>query len=131
VTSTDVEPASAAIASGSGIEVRGSRYGRGVFATRRFAKGRAVEVCPTLPLPDGDVSGLLSDYVFKSLAEGEVLLILGYGMLYNHSTEPNLEYVQESADTMTFVALKAIRPGDELFIDYGEEWWDTRSLAPD
>jgi hypothetical protein len=74
---------------------------------------------------------LLSDYVFKSLAEGEVLLILGYGMLYNHSTEPNLEYVQESADTMTFVALKAIRPGDELFIDYGEEWWDTRSLAPD
>ncbi len=120
-----------ALAVGAGLEVREGRYGRGVFATRRFARGKAVEVCPTLPLPDAEVSGLLSDYVFKSLSEGEVLLILGFGMLYNHSAEPNLEYVQESPETMTFVALKPIARGDELFIDYGEEWWETRELEPD
>ena len=127
-TTADVD---GVITAGAGIEVREGRYGRGVFATRRFAKGGSVEVCPTLSLPDADVTGRLSDYVFKSLDEGEVLLILGFGMLYNHSARPNLEYVQETPDTMTFVALRAIRPGDELFIDYGEEWWDTRALEPD
>jgi SET domain-containing protein len=53
-------------------------------------------------------------------------------MLYNHSSEPNVEYVQgEEPDTITFVATQPIEPGDELTIDYGEEWWETRDLEPD
>jgi hypothetical protein len=102
-----------------------------VFATRRFAAGDPVEVCPTLALPDADVGGLLGDYVFKSGEEDEVLLLLGFGMLYNHSAEPNLEYVEEEPGTITFLATRAVVPGDELTIDYGGEWWETRGLEPD
>ena len=114
-----------------GVKVGRGRHGRGVFATRRFAEGDAVEVCPTLQVADSDVSGLLGDYVFGSLDDGEVVLLLGFGMLYNHSASPNLEYFQDEPDAITFVATRAIKRGEELTIDYGAEWWDQRGIEPD
>lgn len=114
----------------AGLAVRRGRHGRGVFATRRFAKGDVVEACPTVQVPDSDVTGRLRDYVFTSVEEGDVVLALGYGMLYNHSAEPNLEYDQEDPSEITFFALRPVHPGDELTIDYGEDWWETRGEAP-
>jgi hypothetical protein len=116
---------------GSGLTVGHGRHGRGVFATRRFAVGDVVENCPTVQVPDADVRGRLRDYVFASVEDGAVVLALGYGMLYNHSPRPNVEYVQDEPSTITFLALRPIRPGDELTIDYGEEWWETRGREPD
>ena len=58
-------------------------------------------------------------------------LLLGYGMLYNHSYEANCEYVQEGPRVITFVTLRDVEAGEELTIDYGEEWWSTRNLEPD
>jgi len=115
-----------------GLEIKEGRYGRGVFATRAFAKGDAVEHCPTLELPGDEVVGQLGDYVFGSNnGEDEVLLLLGYGMLYNHSDKPNCEYVQEEPRVITFVTIRPVKAGDELTIDYGEEWWSTRNREPD
>ena len=113
-----------------GLEVRNGPRGRGVFATRGFAKGDLIETCPTVELPDGEVTGRLGDYVYSSIKDGDVLVVLGYGMLYNHSARPNVEYLQDEPSTMRFVALRAVAPGDELTIDYGDEWWDTRELTP-
>jgi hypothetical protein len=116
----------------AGLEIKESRHGRGVFATRHFDAGDPVEHCPTLQLPGDQVVGRLGDYVFGSNEdESAVILLLGFGMLYNHSAEPNLEYVQEEPDVITFLATRPIEPGDELTIDYGEEWWETRNLEPD
>ena len=115
---------------GRGLVVRPGRHGRGVFATRRFAKGDVVEECPTVELPDAEIRGRLRDYVFSSVNDDDIVLPLGYGMLYNHSSEPNLEYIQEEPTTITFLALRAVRPGDELTIDYGEEWWEARDEEP-
>jgi hypothetical protein len=116
----------------AGLEIKEGRYGRGVFATRHFGKGEPVESCPTLELPGDQVVGQLGDYVFGSNeSEDEVLLLLGFGMLYNHSSEPNLEYVQEEPRVITFIATRPVEPGDELTIDYGQEWWATRDQEPD
>ena len=52
-------------------------------------------------------------------------------MLYNHSYEANLEYVQEAPRVIAFVTLRDVEPGEELTIDYGQEWWSTRNLEPD
>jgi hypothetical protein len=115
-----------------GLEIKEGRHGRGVFATRAFAQGDAVESSPTLELPGDQVVGRLGDYVFGSADDkDEVLLLLGFGMLYNHSADANVEYVQDEPRVITFLALRAIEPGEELTIDYGEEWWATRNLEPD
>lgn len=114
------------------VEVGEGKLGRGVFATRALAAGETVELCPTLEVADGDVSGLLGDYVFRSgTNEANVILVLGYGMLYNHSFEPNAEYVEDEEGWIAFVATRPVEAGDELTIDYGAEWWDTRGLTPD
>jgi uncharacterized protein len=118
------------IENGNGLKITHGPRGRGVFATRGFAEGEVIETCATVVVPDGDVTGLLNDYVFSSHTEGDVLLVLGHGMLYNHSPEPNVEYLQDDPSTMMFRTLHEVRPGDELTIDYGEEWWETRGLEP-
>ena len=41
--------------------------------------------------------------------EHEVILLLGYGMLYNHSAEPNCEYIQDDPRIITFVTIRAGR----------------------
>lgn len=114
------------------VEVGEGRLGRGVFASRPIEEGETVELCPTLEVPDADVGGRLGDYVFRSGAdENNVILMLGYGMLYNHSAEPNAEYVEDEDGWIAFVATRPVEAGDELTIDYGAEWWDTRGLTPD
>lgn len=118
------------VAHDAALAVKRGRRGRGVFATRRFAKGEVVETCPTVELADSEITGTLDDYVFTSVNDGHVVLALGYGMLYNHSANPNLEYVQDDASTITFLALRSVRAGEELTIDYGAQWWDTRGLMP-
>jgi uncharacterized protein len=89
---------------GCGLTVKQGRRGRGVFATRRFVKGELVETCPTVELANSEVTGKLGDYVYLSVNDGDVVLALGYGMLYNHSANPNLEYIQEEPSTITFLA---------------------------
>jgi len=115
----------------TGLTVTEGSLGRGVFATRAFRQGDVIEHCPTVELADADVAGRLNDYVFSTDTEGDVLLVLGHGMLYNHSPNPNVEYVEgDEPSTITFRALRDVRPGEELTIDYGEEWWETRGLEP-
>jgi SET domain-containing protein len=113
------------------IRVGSGHLGRGVFATRAIAAEETIEVCPTLELADSDVSGTLGDYVLKSAYDEDVVILMfGYGMLYNHATDPNAEY-REHADGIAFVALRALEAGEEITISYGDEWWQTRDLTPD
>ena len=65
--------------------------------------------------------GDLADYLFESTNEGRFLVVLGFGMLYNHASEPNLGYYQENGAALAFVAQQRIE-GRELTISYGDEW---------
>jgi len=103
--------------------------GRGAFADRAIGKGDIIERCPALEVKDKDVGGELLNYVFYGSEENLRLVAMGYGMLFNHSSQPNVSYYREETDLgaeLVLVALRDIRKGEELFYNYGDDWWATR-----
>ena len=113
-----------------GIGVGRGRRGRGVVALRQFREGEVVEACPAVLLPEKEVSGVMRDYVFDARQKDKLLLLLGYGMLYNHSARPNLFHRTAGRLTIEFVALRDIDKGEELTHDYGPEYWEGRGRRP-
>ena len=113
-----------------GIGVSRGRRGRGVFALRRFRQGEIVETCPTAVVADEDAGGVVRDYLFSARQPGKLLLVFGYGMLYNHSAEPNLFHRSAGRLLIEFVALRDIAVGEELTHNYGPGYWDDRRRRP-
>lgn len=112
------------------VRVAHGRRGRGVFATRAIEGDEVVELCPTVRVPRDSVSGRLADYVFDCAEDADsVVLGLGYAMLYNHSSDPNVVYDQVDG-TLEFSTTRRVEPGEELTIDYGAEWWSDRGQEP-
>lgn len=111
--------------------------GRGVFARRDIAADEVIERVPVLLIPRAQVFGpgevaqrsaRVSWYVFSCIGpkRNHVALSLGYGSIYNHSDTPNAKYGMHPPDVMEFFALRAIRAGEEITIDYhGDEAGDT------
>ena len=63
-----------------------------------------------------------SEYCVNALKKGNATSLL------NHSDNPNLvgcEIVHESEVHTAFFTKYAINKGEQLFIDYGEEYWET------
>lgn len=98
--------------------------GRGVVALRAFAAGALVERAPVIVAPAHHVARIaatdLRHYYFEwGEDDDQAAIALGYGSLYNHSYEPNLEFeFLEDEQVIEFVARRAIEPGDELTVNY-------------
>lgn len=115
----------------SSVRIGDTPHGRGVFATAPIAEGETIEVCPVLAIDSADSNGVLADYVVDLGDDSEGSgLMLGYGSLYNHSEDPNAEYVWVADDAYEFVALRDIAAGEEVTITYGADWWETREQEP-
>jgi hypothetical protein len=111
------------------VRVGKTSIGRGVIATADIATGETIEVCPVLHLGPGEIDEPLGSYIvaLEDDDEGSVLM-LGYGSLYNSSMDPNARYVLLEDDAYAFEAIRDIAAGEQVTIDYGEEWWETRDL---
>jgi len=91
--------------------------------------GAVIERCPALEVTDKDIGGELLNYVFYGNRENSRLVVMGNGMLFNHSFTPNVAYYLEETDIgpeLILYALRDIEKGEELFYNYGDEWWATR-----
>ena len=111
------------------IEIKQSTLGgegnRGVFATQDFKKGELIHSAPVLSYPNEQhqhiEQTLLADYAFE-YGKNHSAILLGYGMLFNHSYEPNATYdINFDNHTFDFFAYKDIQAGDEIFINYNGE----------
>jgi uncharacterized protein len=103
--------------------------GRGVFALKKISEGDIIERCPALEVTDQDVGGELLNYVFYGSTENARLVVMGNGMLFNHSSTPNVAYYREQTVLgveLVLYALRDISKGEELFYSYGDDWWITR-----
>lgn len=104
------------------IEIKDStKEGRGVFATSEIKKGETVEISPLIILTFEELVdtkwNTLFNYYFWM--DDYVALALGYGSLYNHSENPNCEYLLAKENkTIIFTATVDILKGEEILFNY-------------
>lgn len=107
-------------------------YNRGVFATQDIKKGELLHQAPVLAYPNEQhehiEKTLLADYAFE-YGIGRTAILLGYGMLFNHSYTPNATYeINFDNETFDFFAYKDISAGDEILINYNGDEEDQELL---
>jgi SET domain-containing protein len=100
--------------------------GRGVFTSKVLKKDDLIEICPVIELSYKEHQSLsghtLENYTFVwNTSKKNVAIVLGFGSLYNHSAKPNADYIKKIKEgVMVYKALKTIKAGEEITIDYGD-----------
>lgn len=112
------------------VEVKYAKgMGLGVFAIRDIKASELIERCPVIQIPETEYDiikhSILKWYVYDASNRGPnaVKLCLGYGSIYNHSDDPNVEWNGVNARYMNFHTMRNIKKGEQLFIDYGDDYW--------
>ena len=108
------------------IELGKSKYGRGVFALKSFKPGDIIEICPVIRLTPKErkrMEGTIMDfYIYPWKSTKSASVILGLGSIYNPSFYPNADWKQNfKSKTMVYRALKPIKAGQEITINYNGE----------
>jgi SET domain-containing protein len=113
--------------------------GRGVVALTNCAAGTELERAPVIIVPAEDLlefehrDTVLDHYLlFWSDEPGkEVAMGCGLLMIYNHSDAPNVEFTDgPQPNTMSVVALRDIKAGEELTYDYDVPLWFDQVVGP-
>jgi len=99
--------------------------GSGVFSTGEIKCGEIIETCHHIPLtqPFNEIDKYLQTYLFSwpKINPTHTTVALGYGSIYNHSTEPNITWeTDEESNLFVFKAIRDIQAGEELCSFYGE-----------
>lgn len=108
--------------------------GRGVFTSEPITKGTIVEIAPVIVLSGEERKlldqTLLHDYIFEwEDPEGSCCMALGYVPVYNHSFQSNCEYEMDYPQQQIRIqAMRDIKAGEELFINYNGDWNDEKLL---
>lgn len=108
--------------------------GRGVYTSENIEKGTVIEVSPVLVMTSDERQlldqTLLHDYIFEwGVKKDQCCMALGYVPVYNHSRRSNCEYEMDfENDTISIRAVRFIKAGEELFINYNGEWNDNKPV---
>lgn len=110
------------------------KMGRGVYTTEAIEAGTLIELAPVIVLSGEDRlhldKTLLHDYIFvwgKDLDQCAVAL--GLVSIYNHSYKANCEYgMYFNKQSISIIAIKNIKAGEELFINYNGTWNDGKKV---
>lgn len=101
-----------------------------IVGKSQFAKGEVVEICPVVLV--GEICKTIDrvkDLIFElDKNKSQWGLVLGYGSLYRHSNEPNLDYAYNpKSRQMYFITSRPIKMNEELTINYGSDYWSERT----
>ncbi|ADC50472.1 SET domain protein [Alkalihalophilus pseudofirmus OF4] len=112
--------------------VSGGEFNRGVFATEDIPKGTMFHEAPVVPYPNIEhiliQETVLADYVYE-YGKNHTAIVLGYGMLFNHSFTPNATYdINFDKHIFSYYAYRDIKAGEEIFVNYNGEVADETPL---
>jgi SET domain-containing protein len=107
-----------------GLYIAETDLGRSVFSAETVSEDDIIESCPIILIPELEKNliheSVLHDYYFV-WPNGGIVIALGYGSLYNHSSHPNAEVIFDlDEEEIVIRAIREIEPGDEIFIDYAD-----------
>jgi len=107
-------------------------FNRGVFAKQDIKKGTLLHEAPVIPYPNKEHDYIekttLADYAFE-YGVNHTAILLGYGMLFNHSYTPNATYkINFKNHTFDFYAYTDIQAGEEILINYNGDVDDQELL---
>lgn len=103
------------------IEVREALgKGKGCFAKCKIATNFAIEKAHVVIVPSDSLSDELAAYAFD-WGTKTAAIALGMGSIFNHSQNPNVDYHMENG-SIYFITQKPVAKGDELTINYGEDY---------
>lgn len=103
-----------------------SVQGYGVFADVDFHPGDIIEECRVILFQPE--SSTIRNYVFQWDNQFEAMST-GFGALYNHADNPNAKYYADKDNGLLIIeASDRISAGDEIFLNYGKKWFETRNL---
>ena len=121
------------------VEIKPSSiHGLGGFATEVIHKREIFESCPLIVFRkeiildyfvDHNARHMLADYVM-TWENGNYAIMLGWGVIYNHSNEPNcmarriFESTGDKNPRIEFIAKRDIQPGEELLYHYAPKMGD-------
>lgn len=98
--------------------------GRCIFCAEDIPRGAVIEVCPLIVLSEADSKLIhqtrLHDYYFIwDEALNTTAIALGYGSLYNHSSNANAELESlMDRNEIRFTAKRDIPAGEEITFNY-------------
>lgn len=113
-------------------------HGRGVFATQDIEPGELIERAPLLVLGfrmNYHKDPIIWGYMFTNTCPcdeckrhgGHFLMVLGYCQLYNHMDDNTAQISFDLKNHLADItALKKIKKGEEIFINYGPKYFNNR-----
>ena len=108
--------------------------GKGVFTRQKIPANTVLEISPVIVMSSEDRllldKTLLHDYIFEwGKSKDQCCMALGLVPIYNHSYKSNCEYFMDyEDDTIMIKTVRAIRKGEELYINYNGDWDDSTAL---
>ena len=109
--------------------------GRGVFTHAPIKKNTILEIAPVIVMTHEHRQlldqTLLHDYIFEWQPDGANMccMALGWIPIYNHSYRSNCEYAMNYDDNTMFIqAIRNIKAGEELTINYNGTWNDKKKV---
>ena len=121
-------------------------FGRGIYAGKNYKGDETVEVAPSLLVKNSfAMKNQLQYFVYATDDEAYDAIVFGEGMMYNSLDTENL--VHQWADELQgfdslyeepftnytsfqYTTEHTVRLGEELFVNYGAEWFEQRSQQP-
>ena len=118
------------------FEVKLSPYlnykSRGLFAKKDYNVGDIIEHCPTIqPNKKNNKNSIVNDYSFFNIRNiNKMVVPFGYCNLINHSkNKQNCTWViSRDGSVLTTFAIKPIKKGEEIFTNYGNNYWKNRNM---
>lgn len=100
---------------------------RGVVASKDYKEGDVLELCPCIKQKTVTVAGKIEDYIFD-FDEEHSLIAFGYCSMYNHLDDHNATWEVLNENQIVIKATKNIKKGEEIFINYGDNYWNSRKM---